>query len=319
MRTITATGALALLLLAAPAAALHGYGASINTQREARAYGLFLAGYLEYRDGNLDGALESYRKALKYAGDEPDILYEIANVLVKKGRLPEARAELEKALAANEGHKRSRYLLAGILAASGEREKALAEYGRVLKEDPENDDAYLHIATLHAERGEFSRAEEVLGELIARDPDSYLARHYRGRVLAAQKKFEEALADYDKALSMAPGFDAALLESGAVLEILGRNAEAEERYRRALHASPNNPFLRDRLGRLLIREKKIDQAVDQYEELKKFSAANLDGVRGEGRPAGRRGGVPEGSRGRPGAPGGDAPPRHAPVAAEKAR
>ncbi len=75
---------------------------------------------------------------------------------------------------------------------------------------------------------------------------------------------------------MAPGFDAALLESGAVLEILGRNAEAEERYRKALHSSPNNPFIRDRLGRLLIREKKIDQAVDQYEELKKFSAANPD-------------------------------------------
>ncbi|MGZ4130287.1 MAG: hemerythrin domain-containing protein, partial [Actinomycetota bacterium] len=39
-----------------------------------------------------------------------------------------------------------------------------------------------------------------------------------------------ALADYDKALLAAPGFDAALLDSGAVLEILGRNAEAEERY-----------------------------------------------------------------------------------------
>jgi len=204
MRSITLTGALALLLLAAPAAALHGYGASMNTQLEARAYSSFLSGYLDFREGNLDGALESYQKALKYAGDEPDILYEIANVLVKKGRLPEARAELEKALAVDEGHTRSRFLLAGVLAATGERDKALAEYDRVVKEDPENDDAYLHIATLHAERGEFSRAEEVLGALVARDPDSYLAHHYRGRVLAAQKKFEEALTDYDKALSMAP-------------------------------------------------------------------------------------------------------------------
>ncbi len=106
MRTITATGALALLLLAAPAAAFQGYGASMNTQLEARAYSLFLAGYLDYREGNLDGAIESYQKALKYAGNEPDILYEIANIHVKKGRLPEARAELEKVLAAEEGHTR---------------------------------------------------------------------------------------------------------------------------------------------------------------------------------------------------------------------
>ena len=217
MRILVATGALALLLFLAPAGASNGYAGPIRPRYDARAYASFLAGYLDSREGNLDSALGSYRKALKYSGNEPYILFEIANVLVKKGRLPEARAELEKALAADERHTRSRYLLAGILAASGEREKALAEYGRVLKEDPENDDAYLHMATLHAERGELSQSEEVLGRLIARDPDSHLAYYYRGRILAAGKKFDEALADYDKALAVAPGFDAALLESGVVL------------------------------------------------------------------------------------------------------
>ncbi|HEX7518978.1 MAG TPA: tetratricopeptide repeat protein, partial [Candidatus Deferrimicrobium sp.] len=183
MRILVATGGLALLLFLALAGASNGYADPIGPRYDARAYAYYLAGYLDSREGNLDGALGSYRKALKYAGDEPDILFEIANVLVMKGRLPEAQAELEKILAADEGHTRSRYLLAGILAASGEREKALAEYGRVLKEDPENDDAYLHIATLHAERGEFSQAEEVLGALIAHNPDSHLAYYYRGKIL----------------------------------------------------------------------------------------------------------------------------------------
>lgn len=128
-----------------------------SPRTDSHAYAYFLAGYIDSREGKLDAALGSYRKALRYAGDEPDILYEIANVLVKKGRLPEAREELGKALAIDEGHTRSRYLLAGILAASGERGKAMAEYDRVLKEDPENDDAYLHVATLHAERGNFPR------------------------------------------------------------------------------------------------------------------------------------------------------------------
>ncbi|MBP2687728.1 MAG: Anaphase-promoting complex, cyclosome, subunit 3, partial [Deltaproteobacteria bacterium] len=136
MRTIAATGALALLLFSAPAGASGPKAIPVNAQAGSRAYSHFLAGYLDFRKGNLDGALESYKKALKYAGNEPDILYEIASVHVKKGRLPEARAELEKALAADEGHTRSRYLLAGILAVSGEREKALAGYDRVVKEEP---------------------------------------------------------------------------------------------------------------------------------------------------------------------------------------
>jgi len=51
-----------------------------------------------------------------------------------------------------------------------------------------------------------------------------------------------ALADYDKALSIDPGFDPALLDSGAILEILDRNAERRSGTEKALHSSPNNPF-----------------------------------------------------------------------------
>ena len=162
MRSIVATGGLALLLFLTPAGAFNGGAEPIPPRYDPRAYASFLSGYLDSREGNLDAALGSYRNSLKYAGDEPDIHYEIANVLVKKGRLQEAQAGLEKALAVDEGHTRSRYLLAGILAASGDREKALAEYNRVLKEDPENDDAYLHIANLYAERGSFQRPRRKL-------------------------------------------------------------------------------------------------------------------------------------------------------------
>ena len=103
MRILVATGGLALLLFLAPAGASNGYAGQGSPRNDARAYADFLAGYLDSREGNLDGALGSYKKALKYAGDEPDILYEIANIHVKKGRLPEARVELEKALAADGG------------------------------------------------------------------------------------------------------------------------------------------------------------------------------------------------------------------------
>ncbi|HEX9191341.1 MAG TPA: tetratricopeptide repeat protein, partial [Candidatus Deferrimicrobiaceae bacterium] len=136
MRYHAAMGALALILFAAPGEAFHGHAPSASTQSQSRAYAHFLAGYLDYREGKLDAALESYQKALKYAGDDPDILYEIGNVQVKKGRLTEARDALRRALAADEGHTRSRYLLAGILAASGESDRALQEYARVVKDDP---------------------------------------------------------------------------------------------------------------------------------------------------------------------------------------
>jgi len=276
MRICAAIGVLALLLCSAPAGARGDFRSAGYTGPMGRAYASFLEGYLEYRAGNLDAALDWYRKALRSAGEDPDLLYEIANVEVKKGQLAEARKSLTRALAADPGHTRSRYLLAGILSASGERDKALGEYERVIREDPGNEEAYIHLSTLLAEQGEFARAEATLGDLIARDPDSYLGYYYRGRIEASQRKYDAALADFDKAVSIAPGFDAALMDSGTVLEILDRSAEAEERYREALRASPNNPLVRERLGRVLVREKKIDQAVGQYEELKKFSPTSTD-------------------------------------------
>ena len=83
MRILVATGGLALLLFLAPAGAPNGHAGPIGPRHDARAYAHFLAGYLDSREGNLDNALGSYRKALKYSGTEPDILFEIANVLVK--------------------------------------------------------------------------------------------------------------------------------------------------------------------------------------------------------------------------------------------
>src|SRR4030066_1865756 len=97
-RILAATLA-AALLFAHDAGAFPRTPAGVAGRLQGRAYSQFLTGYLHYREGNLDAALESYRKALRYQQDEPDILYEIANVLVKKGQLSAGKEYLEKALA----------------------------------------------------------------------------------------------------------------------------------------------------------------------------------------------------------------------------
>src|SRR4030042_1947141 len=119
-RILAATLA-AAFLFAHDAGAFHRNAKGVAERLQGRAYSEFLSGYLHYREGNLDAALESYRKALRYQQDEPEILYEIANVLVKKGQLSEGKEYLGKALAVDPKHARSPYLLAGVLAATGPR------------------------------------------------------------------------------------------------------------------------------------------------------------------------------------------------------
>ena len=132
---ILAVTVAAVLLTAHDGGAFHGNATAVGARLQGRAYSEFLSGYMHYRAGDLDAALDSYRKALRYRENEPAILYETANVLVKKGRFEEAREYLEKALAVDDTHVRSRYLLAGILASSGDREKAISLYSRVLSDE----------------------------------------------------------------------------------------------------------------------------------------------------------------------------------------
>ncbi|MBK5095554.1 MAG: tetratricopeptide repeat protein, partial [Deltaproteobacteria bacterium] len=236
-------------LIARDAGAFHGNSKAASARLQGRAYSQFLSGYLHYREGDLDAALESYREALRYQENEPEILFEVANVLVKKGKLSEARQYLEQALVIDQDHARSLYLLAGILAATGDREKAISLYSRAVSDNPDIEEAYVHLSTLYAEKGDFGKAEEYLNTLIKRNPESFLAYYYRGRILAAQDKFDAALSDFDRSLSIYPAFEGALIDSGGILELMGRHAEAEERYRKALALNPGNPAVRERLGR----------------------------------------------------------------------
>jgi len=102
MRNIVATGGWPSFFFLAPAGAPNGVAAPIPRPIPG-ATPTFFPDISTSGRGISTPLSGSYRKALKYAGDEPDILYEVANVLVKKGQLPEARVELEKALAIDGG------------------------------------------------------------------------------------------------------------------------------------------------------------------------------------------------------------------------
>lgn len=269
---------LALLVLGGDALA---FPSSFNvlgaTHARGRAYAAFLSGYLAYREGRLDDALTEFGKAQEYAGqDEPEILFETANILVKKGRLVEAGKMLGRVLQADDNNVRARYLLSGVQAATGQKDKALAGYQRILADDLDNEEVYVNVSTLLADMGEPDKAEQQLTALIEKSPRSFLGHYYRGRLRASRKMYQPALDDFDKANEIQPEFDSAVIEGAAVLETMGKNAEAEARYRKLLASNPNNPFVRERLGRVLILENKIDAAVGQYEALKTQSGNNAD-------------------------------------------
>lgn len=75
-------------------------------QHEVSAWEYFFAAYPKANEGDFEGALAELDAGLEQKPDHPPLLYHRACILVRSGRLDEARAFLGRALAGDPGLKR---------------------------------------------------------------------------------------------------------------------------------------------------------------------------------------------------------------------
>ncbi len=260
------------LLLPVSSQAFHGFGAA-KDRIEGKGYYFFIRGYLSFKTGELDRALDFLTKALDYESGDPVLFTELANVYIKKGKFEIARNYLEKALKLGPDNRRAMELLAGIYSTTDEKKKSIKLYRKLITKYGDND-SYLQLSSLYAEGGNFKDAEKTVRELIGKKPRFFLGYFYLGRILAAQKKFEKALTNYRKSIEMHPSFDSAMVDAAWILDHQGKTAEATKMYEKAIEINPANAVVRDRLGQLYIQKQEYGKAAGQYEALKSFDVNN---------------------------------------------
>lgn len=127
----------------------------------------------------------------------------------------------------------------------------------------------------HADSGQYLLAfdgdpERGALAVIERPPvvedDNDAARCFERAAELERRDPEKALAAYGQALALEPAFLDAHLNRGRLLHELGRNAEAELGYRRALRACGREPLLLFNLAVLLEDMDDGDRAAQAYEE-----------------------------------------------------
>ncbi len=150
-----------------------------------------------------------------------------------QGQLTEARSAFESALQVDSGHHASRQALVGILLDARRQADAM----RVLQEGvqlaPAQHGFAMTLARLQLDSGDLDAGVRTLArslEYPGASPD--YAAFYAG-LLQRQQKHAEAATQFERALRQRGGVGVWLLGLGVSLEALGRNAEAQEAYRRA--------------------------------------------------------------------------------------
>ncbi|HET6351774.1 MAG TPA: tetratricopeptide repeat protein [Coriobacteriia bacterium] len=111
---------------------------------------LNLLGQAREAKGDLSGAERAFGESLRRDPNQPLVLHELAVIAVSRDDLDSAESSLRKALADDEKLAGSRLLLADVLAKKGRSDEARAQYEAVLEAAPHGVDLNTVRAKLEA-------------------------------------------------------------------------------------------------------------------------------------------------------------------------
>lgn len=186
------------------------------------------------RLGKNDQAQEALTLSKKSEGALPEIedrllaelqvLYRDFNAYVKlaeelggKGKLEDAAAAYEEALAINpqlpEAHTRLIYLYGRL----GQAERADEHYRATVRLDPKKPEVYFYYGALVMGQGKSREAEQAFRKALEINPHHAEAHNNLGYLLEGQGKVSEAIAEFQKALQTRPDFPQAHFSLGRIL------------------------------------------------------------------------------------------------------
>lgn len=224
--------------------------------------------------GRLDEARESYQRALQLAPDYADARCHLGNVLLRQGRAQEALQGYSEVLAGAPGHLGARCnraqawlalgrpepavvdldaclaaqpawlealsLRADALSRSGRHAEAAADFARLMALRPQDAALAIQHANALLAAGQGAAALAACDALLQAHGPSAEAWNLRGCVHSRLLQSEAALADYQRALALAPGFPLALSNLGRGLMAVQRHAEAIRCFDQLLAAQPGD-------------------------------------------------------------------------------
>ena len=168
-------------------------------------------------------------------------------ILKERGKLPQAIEAFEKALTVDPKLASAAWNLSDVLYAMGQnldRSDALLIQA-VANGMPDGGKFVVGRAMAYQRGGNVARSLELLDAAVkasARDPELWL---FRGRYRVEQGDCRGAVADFDRALGLAPGNAAAFAASGVAKMCAGDRAGARAAFEQSLKLDPEQPKIRE--------------------------------------------------------------------------
>ena len=231
-------------------------------------------------------AIDFLKRAFTLDPNSQQIGDELAEIYYQSQRIRDAVAEAQSILAKDPDNLPARRLLARIYVrtlgdlsnTAGQRDTlahATEQYREILRLDPADSDAALWLARLYRLQNDQEKAESVLRDLLAREPANEGGVEQLTQLLLDEGKSQEAVSLLQGMIQRAP--------TPRLWELLGDAynqihdlPNAEQAYRRASDAQPEDINHHKELAQTLLGEEKFPEALDQYQRLVQMDGDDPD-------------------------------------------
>ncbi len=162
-----------------------------------------LGSALAVQDQNV-GAVELYRRALALDSEFAQCHLDLAQILLRLGKVAEANWELEEAVRCDVTLVEAHMQLGRLMARTGRGLEAMAHYDTVLKYHPNHTVARLNLASALSNQGRANEAVVQARKACELDPQNFDAKYHLASILFHQNRGEEAIAALRDALRLRP-------------------------------------------------------------------------------------------------------------------
>lgn len=196
---------------------------------------------LYQRSRDYDRVEWALRLLLRREPDDPDVLRNLAGLLVARGRAAEALEIVETAAKRATFGAEDWLSLAEVFSRQGAIDQARVLLERAIREEPSNEEAYLELADVYLEAGDTSAAKILLERTASTHPDFHQVRRrlhdihvMQGDWAAAIRLLEQEVAEDSSDLGL-------WLQLGRLLVQRGDTARAESLFAELTDRFPGDP------------------------------------------------------------------------------
>ena len=222
-------------------------------------------GLIALDEGDVDGAIEHFEKAMTKGPGSAEVRLNLARALIQKGDLARARQMAADLLRDEPRAKQAEVTIAVIDIKEGRLEEAAAGLRRALAVDPSLQLAHTKLGEVLQKQGHDDEALVEFERAVAISPLSPIEHNHIGNLHRKHRRLPQAMQAYQDAIRADPRYAGAYNNLGLCLQEQGKLGEAEALYAKGLAIRPENPVLRNSLATLRALQGKKEEALAEAE------------------------------------------------------